>query len=114
MEIKLYNIVAIVNEGYASYVIDSAKLKGARGGTVIPANSSASGEATKLYGLGVSPVKDIVLILVKEELVNPILEFLYDKLGSESDAMGIFFTLPVTHASENLLRQYTNKKKEEF
>ena len=35
-----------------------------------------------------------------------ILKKLYDKLGSESEAMGIFFTLPVIHASENLLKQY--------
>ena len=32
MDIKLYNIVAIVNEGFAEMVIDTAKENGARGG----------------------------------------------------------------------------------
>ena len=110
MDIKLYNIVAIVNEGFAEMVIDTAKENGARGGTVIPANSGVTTEAMRLYGIGVQPSKEIVLILVKAELVETILGKLYDKAGTSSDAMGIFFTLPVTHASENLLNQYSDKK----
>ena len=39
-------------------------------------------------------------------MVDPILNALYDKVGSGSDAMGIFFTLPVAHASDNLMKQY--------
>lgn len=112
MDVKLYNIVAIVNEGFSDYVMELAKLKGARGGTIIPANGSVTADAMKLYGIGIHPEKEIVLILVKEDIVNDILELLYDKLGSQSDAMGIFFTLPVTHASDNLLKQYNTKKEE--
>ena len=44
--------------------------------------------------------------------VETILSKLYDKLGSGSDAMGIFFTLPVTHASDNLLNQHPLKESE--
>lgn len=113
MEVKLYNIVAIVNEGFSGLVMDVAKDNGARGGTIIPANSSVTGDAVKLYGIGIRPEKEIVLILVNEEIVNKILEKLYDKAGSGSEAMGIFFTLPVTHASENLLSQYRKKEKKE-
>ncbi len=112
MDIKLYNIVAIVNEGYSDWVMELAKFKGARGGTIIPANGSVTADAMKLYGIGIHPEKEIVLILVNEDLVNGILELLYDKLGSQSEAMGIFFTLPVAHASENLLGQYIEKKEE--
>ena len=106
MDIKLYNIVAVVSSGYADLVVNIAKDNGARGGTIIPANGSVTDEAIKLYGLDVHPEKEIILILVKEELVKPILEKLYDKAGHTSEAQGIFFTLPVTHASENLLSQY--------
>ena len=112
MDVKLYNIVAIVNEGFSDSVMEIAKDQGARGGTIIPANGSVTADAMKLYGIGIHPEKEIVLILVNENLVNAILERLYDKLGSQSDAMGIFFTLPVTHASENLLKQYNTKKEE--
>lgn len=109
MDIKLYNIVAVVSSGYADLVVNVAKDNGARGGTIIPANGSVTDEAIKLYGLDVHPEKEIILILVKEELVKPILEKLYDKAGHTSEAQGIFFTLPVTHASENLLSQYKNE-----
>lgn len=113
MDVKLYNIVAIVNDGYSDTVMQLAKFCGARGGTIIPANGSTSAEAAKLYGIGIHPEKEIVLILVDESLVNKIIELLYDKLGKDSEAMGIFFTLPVTHASDNLLNQYLSKKEEE-
>ncbi len=113
MDTKLYNIVAVVNSGMADFVMDLVKDCGARGGTIIPANGSVTDEAAKLYGIGVHPEKEIALILVKEELVKPILEKLYDKAGSGSEAGGIFFTLPVIHASENLLKQYDKKPKGE-
>lgn len=112
MDVKLYNIVAIVNEGFSDAVMEIAKDNGARGGTIIPANGSVTADAMKLYGIGIHPEKEIVLILVKEDIVNSILERLYDKLGSRSEAMGIFFTLPVSHASGNLLKQYEEKKEE--
>ncbi len=113
MNVKLYNIVGIVNEGYSELVMDVAKDCGARGGTIIPANGSASAEATKLYGIGIHPEKEIVLILVNEKIVENMLNKLYDKVGNNSEAMGIFFTLPVTHASDNLLKQYKKEKNEE-
>ncbi len=110
MDIKLYNIVAIVNEGYSDIVISVAKDNGARGATIIPGNSSVTGDAMKLYGIGVKPEKEIILILVNEDIVENILSSLYDKAGSNTDAMGVFFTLPVAHASENILNQYKQKK----
>ena len=111
MDIKLFNIVAIVSEGFSDLVMEIAKDEGARGGTIIPANGSVTADATKLYGIGIHPEKEIVLILVKENLVSNILSKLYDKAGTNSDAKGIFFTLPVTHASDNLLKQYTKENK---
>ena len=111
MDIKLYNIVAIVNEGNSDRVMEIAKDCGARGGTIISANGSVTSDAAQqLYGLGIHPEKEIVLILVNESLVTKILENLYDKLGRSTDAMGIFFSLPVSHASDNLLNQYKKKK----
>lgn len=111
MEIKLYNIVGIVNEGFSELVIKIAKEYGARGGTVIPANGSATDEATKLYGLGIHPEKELIFILVSADIANVILDKLYQYAGNGTDAMGIFFTLPVTHASENILNQYKNNNK---
>ena len=104
-------LVAIVNEGNSDRVMEIAKDCGARGGTIISANGSVTSDAAQqLYGLGIHPEKEIVLILVNESLVTKILENLYDKLGRSTEAMGIFFSLPVSHASDNLLNQYKKKK----
>ena len=113
MDIKLFNVIGIVNEGYSELVMEVAKECGARGGTIIPANGSVSQEAMKLYGIGIHPEKEIVMILVKDDLALKILDKLYDKAGTGTDAMGIFFTLPFSHASENILNQYKKKKEKE-
>jgi hypothetical protein len=113
MEMKLLNIVAVVNEGFSEKVMEIAKDNGAGGGTIIPANSSVTGDAMKLYGIGINPEKEIILILVPDTLVDGILDKLYDKLGNASEAAGVFFTLPVTHVSENILMQYQKKESNE-
>lgn len=107
------NVVAIVNDGYSDYVMEIAKEKGARGGTVIPASGSVSAHARKLYGIDVHPEKEIVLILVSKEIAPSIMEALYDKAGENSDAKGVFFSLPVQTASENLIKQYEEKQEQE-
>ena len=106
MNVRLFNIISIVNEGFSDLVMDIALDLGAKGGTIIPVNGSVSPEAMKLYGINVHPEKEIVLIVVNEAVVQKILDRLYDKAGSSSEAMGIFFSLPVTHASENIINQY--------
>lgn len=108
-EALLYNIVAIVNEGYCDQVMEIARDNGARGGTIISANGSMSKEGVKLYGIDVHPGKEMVLILVSKDIVEPILKSLFEKAGTATPAFGIFFSLPVSHASENLLSQYNDK-----
>lgn len=113
MDVKLYNIVAIVNEGNSDKVMEIAKDNGARGGTIISANGSVTTDAAQqLYGLGIHPEKELILILVDESIVQKILEGLYEKVGRNTEAMGIFFALPVSHASDNLVNQYKKKKEE--
>lgn len=113
MDINLLNIVSIVNEGYSELVMEIAKDCGAKGGTIIPANGSVSQEAMKLYGIGIHPEKEIVMIVVKDDIALKILDKLYDKAGTGTEAQGIFFTLPVSHASDNILNQYKKKKEKE-
>ncbi len=113
MDTKLFNIIAVVNENYSDAVMEVAKDNGARGGTIIQANGSVTESAMKLYGVEIHPEKEIVMILVQEVLVEKILQALYKKLGTGSEAMGIFFALPVSHASENLRKQYEKKKESE-
>ncbi|MCR4683729.1 MAG: hypothetical protein K5647_10405 [Clostridiales bacterium] len=109
----LSNIIAVVGADYSDSVMMIAKKHGARGGTVIGASGSVDEKAAKLYGVDVRPDREIVMLLVKTDLCEAILRDLYAELGLSSPACGIFFTMKVTAASENLLRQYEEQPADE-
>ncbi len=88
-------IFCIVNAGFSDAVMTTAKEFGARGGTVIHGRGTASTEAEKLYQITVQPEKEIVMILVKEDIKNAILHALYRSVGLNTPGQGIAFTLPV-------------------
>ena len=105
-------IMAIVNAGYSEKVMESAKNKGARGGTILNAIGSAGANAEKLYGITISPEKEIVMIIVPNTITSTILQALYEDVGPSTDAQGIAFSLPVEDATSNLTHQYLKKSKE--
>ena len=91
-------IFCIVNAGFSDAVMDAAKEFGARGGTVIHARGTASIEAEKLFGITVQPEKEIVMILVPNEIKNDILHALYRAVGLNTPGQGIAFSMPVDAA----------------
>ena len=103
---ELSNIIAVVGADYSDSVMMIAKKHGARGGTVFGASGSVDEKAAKLYGVDVRPDREIVMLLVRTDMCEAILRDLYEELGMSSPACGIFFTMKVTAASENLLKQY--------
>ncbi len=88
-------IFCIVNSGFSDAVMTTAKEFGARGGTVIHGRGTASSEAEKLYQITVQPEKEIVMILVTEDIKDSILHALYRSVGLNTPGQGIAFTLPV-------------------
>ncbi len=88
-------IFCIVNAGFSDAVMTTAKEFGARGGTVIHGRGTASSEAEKLYKITVQPEKEIVMILVKEDIKDDILSALYRSVGLNTPGQGIAFCLPV-------------------
>ena len=111
MEIKLSLVVIIVNSGYSEQAMELAKLKGARGGTILSANGSVRPEAEKLYGITIHEEKEILLVTVKNESVDDILKGIYENLGRTSEAQGVAFSLSIEHATSNLYKQYIPKDK---
>ena len=95
MDVQHEAIFCIVNAGFSDAVMDAAKELGARGGTVIHARGTASGEAEKLYQITIQPEKELVMILVPKELTNDILHALYRSVGLATPGQGIAFSLPV-------------------
>ena len=88
-------IFCVVNAGFSEAVMDAAKEFGARGGTVIRARGTANSESEKLFGITIQPEKEIVMILVADDIRDAVLKGLYDSVGTGTDAQGIAFSLPV-------------------
>ena len=93
---KSYKCVfAIVNNGFSEIAMESAKANGAKGGTILSARGTISKEAEKIFNISITPEKEIVIILAKTELVDDILKGLYTAVGSNTEAQGIAFAMPV-------------------
>ena len=88
-------IFCIVNEGFSEVVMDAAKRAGARGGTVMRARGTANVDAEKVFGISITPQKEIVMILVPSDIRNDILHNLYSTCGLDTPGHGIAFALPV-------------------
>ncbi len=88
-------IFCIVNAGCSDAVMDIARDVGAKGGTVINARGTANPEAEKLFGITIQPEKEIVMILVEQEIKEPLLHALYKSIGLKTYGQGIAFCMPV-------------------
>ena len=88
-------IVCIINEGFSDVVMIAAKRAGARGGTVLNARGTGNAEIEKYFGISISPEKEIVFIVCKEEEKDAICSAIYKDAGLDTKGQGIVFTLPV-------------------
>lgn len=92
---KFYAIIAIINQGFSDNVMASARDHGARGGTVINARGTAKAEAEKAFNIVIHPEKEVVIILAREDIKDPILHAIYKEVGLNTEGQGIAFALPV-------------------
>lgn len=88
-------IMCIVNNGFSDSVMDAAREAGARGGTKINARGTANPDAEATFGITIHPEKELVLIIADEDIRDGILHAIYQKVGLNSPAQGIAFSLPV-------------------
>lgn len=88
-------IICIVNAGYSELVMDAAKEVGARGGTVIHAKGTANKEAEQFFKITIQPDKEMVMILVPENIKDDVLHAIYKSAGLKSEGQGIAFSMAV-------------------
>ena len=92
-----YEVVfAIVNDGFTDLVMEAARGKGAKGGTIINARGTGNKEIEKFFGVSITPEKQIVMILVSKEIKNDVLTAIYQAAGLNSKGQGIAFSVPVS------------------
>ncbi len=88
-------ILCIVNKGYTDLVMEAASRSGARGGTVLRGRGSGNEEAEKLYGITITPEKELVMIVVPKAIKDAVLKEIYTEAGLDTRGQGIAFTMPV-------------------
>ena len=93
-ESKNILILTIVDKGNTDLVMDSARDAGATGGPVVKANGTGA-EIAKFFGVSISEEKEMVYIVAKREDRDGIMRAIMEKAGSNTDAHGVIFSLPV-------------------
>lgn len=94
---KYKAIYVIVDKHVGDEVIALAKKKGARGATVIHGRGAGVKMHDSIFDLVIEPQKEVVLFLVKEEMVEGIVEFLREQLQIDSPNRGIIFVMDINN-----------------
>ncbi|TCK93319.1 nitrogen regulatory protein P-II family [Natranaerovirga hydrolytica] len=92
------SIFAIVERGTAQKVVDAANEAGARGGTIINARGSGIHETSKIFSIDIEPEKEIVLILVENEITDKVCDRIREKTEIDKAGKGILFVQNVNKA----------------
>ncbi|MCD8209559.1 MAG: hypothetical protein LUC31_01930 [Coprobacillus sp.] len=89
-------ILAIVNAGSSEVVVNAARSAGANGGTILHGRGSLTPEAAEELGLAISPDKEVIMILVKVEIRDAVLQAINEVAGLQTNGNGIAMSLPCT------------------
>lgn len=92
-------LYVIVERGRGDGVIEIASAKGAKGGTVFHGRGSGIHEKGHLFGFVIEPEKEIVLMLIEDDILDEVAQELDEKLELEKPGAGIMFSLPVNMAT---------------
>ncbi len=94
-EFKYSLIISVVNHGFTDDVMNAARAVNARGGTIIKAKGTGADYAKKFFGVSITEEKEMVFIVTKHEDRDTIMRAIMEKTGSDTDAHGAVFALPV-------------------
>ncbi len=88
-------VIAIINKGFTDLVMESAKNAGARGGTTFTARGTGNKELGEFFGIAIQPEKEIVFILVEDQIKDKVLLQIYKDAGLDTKGSGIAFSIKV-------------------
>lgn len=90
-------ILISVNQGYTENVLDTARNLGARGGTILRARWSGVKALETYHGISLQTEKEIIAIIVPNELRNRIMDSINEKHGLKTEAQAIVCSMKVDH-----------------
>ena len=75
--------------------MEAAKLEGHSGAIVMQAKA-VDKVRKRFFGFSVDPESSVVMMIVKSELVVPVIKSIYSVVDFKSEARGMLFVLPVS------------------
>ena len=88
-------LVAVVKKGYAYEVVKTATNSGGKGAIILDGRGK-SNTKKRFFGMDIAPEKEMVIMVVKEELAYPITKEIYAIANFKSDAKGTVFAMPIS------------------
>ncbi len=88
-------LTVIVNRGMAEDVMDIARKAGVTGGTILHGRGTTSELAVKLFGMEIEKEKELVIILMPSDLIDKVVNNLYNELQLGIPGNGVLFVEPV-------------------
>lgn len=102
-------ILAIVNSGYADQVMEVARKKGVRGGTILNARGVVKEDAAAFFGITLHADKEVLMMVVEKAIRDSVLNAIYEAMDMSKKAKGIAFALPVSDVA-GLAQKIEEKK----
>lgn len=88
-------LYVIVDRHEGQKAVAIAQENGAKGATLIHGRGSAKEVKSILLNMNVEPEKDVVIMLVKNDIAENIKDAIYDKMNLDKENKGIIYSLPV-------------------
>ena len=105
-------IIAIINRGYADYVVDASRDAGATGATIIYGRGVTGPKDESILGINLQPEKELILILVERQDKTKVMQSIIERTNINEDHKGLCFSIPVSTVSGLRLIEKTNKEEE--
>lgn len=103
-------LTVVVDRGIGEEVMDIARKAGVRGGTIMHGRGVGAEYTQKLFGVEIEPEKELVLILIPDELVHKVVNTLNEELQLSEPGKGILFVEPVVDVRGILESSHSSKE----
>ena len=88
-------IVTIIKKGKAKKLCEATKKIGAEGGTTIIGRGTSVKEFKKMFGISLDEEREVILTVIKNELVDKVFKEIIEKGELNKPGKGISFVLDI-------------------
>ena len=88
-------LTVVVNLGMAKDVMEIARRSGVTGGTILHGRAAGEAFTEKLFSMEIEPEKELVMMLVPDEIVDTLVKDLYQELQLDIPENGFLFVEPI-------------------